>query len=234
MIPIGRARATFASLFCNFTIVAAASFPVAGPTITISYCTEWINQIETTSIRISYHNSSNDTLVYWLQNWRFVAIMSQKEKLDGFPYTSSAINLLLLMPKSAKLVQQLSDIEYTSTSVGELNGVCMKKANPGDAFTVTILIRDKTVLRYVRDKKTETKLGLILSIARYAELHKRNNGLELGLLLKSNEMTIDYLPVSPANNVRTQDVDLGVIQGRAVLRKDVMGSFKTFLVWSDP
>ncbi len=131
-------------------------------------------------------------------------------------------------------MQQLSDTEYTSTSVGVLNEVCMKKANPGDSFAVTILIKDKTVLKYVRDKKDEIKFGLILSIARYAELHKRNNGLEVGLLLKSNEMSIEHMPVTPANKVTTQDIDLGVMQGAAVLRKDVMDAFKTFLVWSDP
>lgn len=145
------------------------------------------------SFEISYINSSPDTMVLWIQDWRMILLEGRDDRFVGFPHTDSPLNFFVVMDAGLELEKQLSEFEYTTTSVGFSRIESYRKLSPRDTFRVEILSRDSKLISFVT--KNHVKYALFIGSARESDVRKMRNA-EYGYFLGKN-IFIDDLPVSP-------------------------------------
>ena len=196
------------------------------PQVSVTY------QVEKKSIvfDIKYANPTDDTLVFWIQNWRMVLLDDAGSSFIGFPYTSSLVNYFLVQHESMDLLNQLSEIEYQAASTGSIGFPCMKKILPGSEFVIQIVSKDKKLIDFITRGKF--KINSILSFASFKQVEKLQ-WFNSAMLLQPDLVTIHELPVTgnKVKEIRTWNFSFprnGKFE--PVMLRDLKEVFKSYYV----
>jgi len=122
------------------------------------------------SFTLDYKNPKSDTIVLWIQNWRFVLLEDRNVRFNGFPYISNLVNYIFVLDDSISLLNQLSSAEYSQAFERSQTQVSMAKIPPHGHFTVKMKTADKKLIKFI--KKNHFKVNLIASYTSLDSLSK--------------------------------------------------------------
>lgn len=104
----------FVILMILFVIGARGSH-CAAPLVSMKY------QVMTDSVvlNIRYHNTTTDTLVFWMQNWSLKLLESTDEAVKGFPYSSNLVNFIYISNLGVDVFKNIGYQKYHA-SIGDM------------------------------------------------------------------------------------------------------------------
>ncbi|GHN02366.1 hypothetical protein WSM22_38550 [Cytophagales bacterium WSM2-2] len=176
---------------------------------------------------ITLQNPANDSIVFWIQNWRMALVDSKNERLHGFPFTGGLLNFFIITNDSLDLNKQLSSVEYSTTSVGWIQTPCLKVLGRNSYFQIEINTKEKRLIEFM--KQQNKTAFLVCSFAKWDNL-RSISGIR-NFIFSSNKMVIDKLLVgkNSTNDISSSNFNLGPKRENKLYFKDLKKVFEAYL-----
>ncbi len=102
----------------------AWAYCIAQPSVEIGAQNIFVNDKPYVVLNIVYHNTSRDTLVTYVQNWRAISVDKRSKSIFGFPVLPHLTNRFFFVYDGIDLKSQIGRIE--DNFMGKIIGIALQ------------------------------------------------------------------------------------------------------------